>query len=104
MLLSDLHGAGRASPLEVSLALPALIELRALPWLAWNIEVVAAVAGYHSARPVISSSVKFLTNRHSFALVVSNTQYIGSDGVLANTRREWDDWIVGFSITRELAL
>lgn len=85
-----------------SLAVPAALEVRILPWLAWDLEGAYSVAGYGSTYPVLTTAVKFLTNRHTFALVVSNTQYMGADGLVANTERRLDEVIVGFTITREL--
>jgi len=87
---------------EYSMAVPFLAEVRILPWLAWNVELAVNVAGYGEAYPAWASSVKFITNRHTFALVLSNTQYIGADGIVANSWRGFHNLIVGFAITREV--
>jgi hypothetical protein len=79
------------------------LEFRILPQLAWSIEMSETVAGYHSAHPRISSSLKYLTDRHIFSLVFSNSQYTGADGIVSNTDRSFSDIILGFSITRELS-
>lgn len=85
-----------------SLAIPAYLDVRILGWLAWNLEVTTNVAGYGEDWPCFASSLKFITNRHTFALVLSNYQYLAADGVVANSFRDFDHLIVGFSITREL--
>jgi len=87
-----------------SIAVPEGVEVRILPWLAWDLEGCYAVAGYGSKYPVLTTAVKFLTNRHTFSLVVTNTQYLAADGLVANTERRPSDVIVGFTITRELPL
>jgi hypothetical protein len=87
-----------------SLAVGASLELRILDWLAWDLEVAANVAGFGSAWPCVATSLKVLTHRHTFSLVVTNNQYIGADGLVANTWRGFDDLIIGFQITREFNL
>lgn len=94
----------RDTDTEWSLAVPGAVEVRILPWLAWNLEASFRVAGYGARWPAFSSAVKFLTPRHVFALVLSNTQYIGPDGVVANSRRGHRDFIVGFQVVREWPL
>ena len=54
--------------------------------------------------PGFTSSVKFHTHRHTFSLVLSNTQYYSQDGIVANTSKNFRNLIVGFSITREIHL
>ncbi len=96
-----------------SLAVQALVDVRILSFLSWNLEAAFNVAGYGTrgkrdasgaeltSYPVLSSSVRFITNRHTFALVLSNNPYTSADGVVANTERALDKLIVGFTITRE---
>jgi len=84
-----------------SLAVPGGVEVRILPWLAWNVEASFRVAGYGAKWPAFSSALKFLSPRHVFALILSNTQYIGADGVVANASRDWKRLIVGFQVVRE---
>ena len=86
-----------------SLAIPAGIEGRPLTWLAFDFEVVGAVAGYRAAYPGISGAVKFVTNRHTFSIIVANTQYISADGI-AGSDRGIRDVLIGFNITREFHL
>jgi len=86
-----------------SVAVAAFAEVRFLGWLAWNLESAVNVAGYGEAYPTISTAAKLYTNRHSFAITLSNTQYISADGIAANTRRgSLDQIVLGFNITREL--
>jgi len=87
-----------------SLAIPAYLEVRILGWLAWNLEVTTNVAGWGDDWPNFASSLRFLTNRHTFSLVLSNYQYLSADGVVANSFRGFDELIVGFTITREIGM
>ena len=84
-----------------SLAVGLYSSLRIATFMAWDIEGMYAVSGYGEQYPALSTSIKFITNRHTFALVVSNTQYITADGIVTNTWRDFSQVIFGFSITRE---
>jgi hypothetical protein len=85
-----------------STAVMGLTELRVLDWLALDLEVAANVGGYSSQIPIFTFGPKIVTNRHSFAFVVTNSQYMSADGVVANTPRAPKRWILGFNITREI--
>lgn len=87
-----------------SLAVQALLDVRLISWISWNIEMAANVAGYGSGKPALATSVRFITHRHTFSVVLSNTQYMSADGVVANTDRGFGDLVIGFQITRELQL
>jgi len=87
-----------------SLAVPGTIEIRLKPSLSWIVEVVSAVGGYRSRYPVISSAFKIITYRHTFSLIVTNSQYITADGIVTNTGRDFSDASFGFTITKELNL
>jgi Membrane bound beta barrel domain (DUF5777) len=89
---------------EHSVAIPLFVGIRITPRMMWEIETVANVSGYGSERPVFSSSVKFITHRHSFALLVTNTQYITADGIVSNTPYGFKDLTIGFFITREIQI
>ena len=86
-----------------------VIEWRLIKQLALTAEIAAAVVGYGSEygdprRPSIpgfSLGLKILTHRHTFALMVSNTQFINADGIVANSWRDFSDIIFGFQIFRE---
>jgi hypothetical protein len=52
----------------------------------------------------LATALKIITNRHTFALIFSNSQYITADGLVANTNRGIHDVILGFTITREFNL
>jgi hypothetical protein len=77
------------------------VEARIAAPVAVDAEIVTCVAGYCSKRPAFSAGVKYFTNRHTFALVCGNTQYITADGYLTNTDRLWSKLVIGFNITRE---
>ena len=62
------------------------------------------MAGHHAKYPVLSSALKIITNRHTFALIFSNSQYITADGLVDNTSRGIHSLILGFTITREFNL
>ncbi len=87
---------------EYSLAIPAYVEFRISGRFLVNVEAVHSIAGYGSSRPVFSTGIKILTNRHTFAIMVTNTRYISADGVVANSPNGFDDLALGFFITREL--
>jgi len=87
---------------EHSIAIQALFEARLLHWLSWDVEMAANVGGYGSAHPQFRSGFKIITPRHTFALTVSNTQYMSASGVVSNTDRDFDDMVLGFSISREI--
>jgi hypothetical protein len=77
------------------------VEARLAAPVAVDAELVSCVAGYCSKNPAFSAGVKYFTNRHTFALVCGNTQYITADGYLTNTDRQWNKLVIGFNITRE---
>ena len=77
------------------------VEARLAAPVSIDAELVSCVAGYCSKNPAFSAGVKLFTNRHTFALVCGNTQYITSDGYLTNTDRQWNKLVIGFNITRE---
>ena len=80
-------------------------EVRLVDSLSVGAEFVQNIAGFHETYPVITFGPKIVTNRHTFAFVVSNTQYMTGDSVVANTyRMAWKKWVLGFHITREIDL
>lgn len=86
----------------------ATAELRINSWFAIDAEMSFAFAGYTSLGseiadifPSVALGTKLLTSRHSFTVVITNNQYTSSDGYITNTPRDFEDWILGFSITRE---
>ncbi len=89
---------------EYSLALPIQLEVRINGRFAWEAEAVTPVAGFKAPHPVLSTSLKILTWRHTFSLIISNSQYMSADGIVAGSHRALDDAVVGFSITREFGL
>ena len=89
---------------DYALAIPVALEVRLQTFLAWDAEASFNVAGHHAKYPVLATALKIITNRHTFALIFSNSQYITADGLVANTNRGIHDVILGFTITREFNL
>jgi hypothetical protein len=77
------------------------VELRLAAPLAVDAELVPCLAGYCAKRPAFSGGLKFLTNRHTFALVCGNTQFLTADGYITNSDTRWSKLVIGFNITRE---
>jgi hypothetical protein len=97
-------GQKRVGGQSYALAVPVALEVRLQTFLAWDAEASFNVAGYHSKYPVVSTAFKIIAYRHTFALIMSNSQYIGADGLVANTSNGIHELIVGFTITREFNL
>ncbi len=89
---------------DYSAAIPILLEVRLTGRLMFGGEIVPNIAGYAEDHPTFAMSLKFLTHRHSFALVFSNNRHFTPDGIATNTNRDFEDMIMGFTITRELHL
>ena len=89
---------------DYALAVPVALEVRLQTFLAWDAEASFNVAGHHAKYPVLSSALKIVSYRHTFALIFSNSQYITADGLVDNTSRGIHKLIVGFTITREFNL
>ncbi len=83
-----------------SFALGGGAELRLASWVALDAEMIACAAGYCSEHPTFSGGVKFLTARHTFAIVAGNTTYLTADGYITNTDTPWSKQSIGFVITR----
>jgi len=83
-----------------SLAFGAGAEVRLAAPLAFNAEFVSCTAGYCSKNPAFSAGLKYITTRHTFAVVCGNTTYLTADGYLANTDNRWSRLAIGFQITR----
>ena len=82
-------------------AILGVVEWRMVRWLAWTAEVSASVMGYRSDWPALAFAVKFLTHRHSFSLILTNTQFIAADGIVSNSGRDFTEIVFGFQIIRE---
>jgi hypothetical protein len=78
-----------------------VVEWRMIDALAFTAEIAANVFGYEEKYPVFSVAIKILTHRHVFSLMLTNTQFILSDGIVADTWRGPKDWVFGFQIVRE---
>jgi hypothetical protein len=88
---------------DESFAVQGLMEFRILPNFALDLEMCAKVDGYGSDHPQLRAGFKYFTHRHTFAIVVSNTQYMSASGGVSNTDHDLGDAVLGFTITRELA-
>ena len=84
-----------------SVAGAAGLEYRLAASVSLDAEVVSCASGFCSKNPAFSGGVKFFTNRHTFALVCGNTQYLTADGYITNTDTQWSKLVIGFNITRE---
>jgi hypothetical protein len=87
-----------------SLAASFAADLRLSAMLAFDVEITTALSGFKEQYPAFTLGPKVITNRHTFALVLSNTQYVLADGIVANSYRDMPKVIIGFNITRELGL
>jgi hypothetical protein len=85
-----------------SAAVAAFADLRLATGLAWSAEISETVAGFGAKYPNWTTGPKIITHRHTFALIVTNTQYVGADGIVTNSDRGLHDLIFGFNLTREL--
>jgi len=84
-----------------SVAGAAGIELRLASKVSLDAEMVSCTAGFCAKKPAFSGGVKFFTNRHTFALVCGNTQYVTADSYITNTTTPWNALVIGFNLTRE---
>jgi hypothetical protein len=106
---SSTNDAKKNNDDSLSGAVLGVLEWRIIKQLALTAEIAAPVVGYGSAYgnpdkpsfPGFSMGLKILTERHTFALLVSNTQYINADGIVSGSWREFSDIILGFQIFRE---
>ena len=86
---------------EESVGAGAMLEWYLTPRFAIAAEGFWNMSGYGEDEPVIATALKYRTHRHTFSLVISNTQYTLSDGLPAGAWRETDEMVIGFNITRE---
>ena len=104
MAHSDSSNANKhQSDTNWSVAAGALLEVRLLSFLAWDLEAAVPFAGYKARYPSWSTALKFITNQHTFALIATNTQYISADGIVAGSDRGPAETILGFTIARQIA-
>jgi hypothetical protein len=88
---------------SASMGLQLYTDVRLTEGLALALEFTQPLAGYHEFNPNVTFGPRFITNRHTFAIVLSNTQYYDADGIVTgNSRTSIRDWVLGFNITREL--
>jgi hypothetical protein len=86
-----------------TVALQAYVEGRITRGLSFGMELTAPLGGYSLVNPAFTMGPRFITNRHTFAIVLSNTQYTTADGIVTGSyRTNFADWVLGFNITREL--
>jgi hypothetical protein len=80
------------------------IDLRLSSMLAFDVEIATNLSGYGEQYPVFTIGPKVVTNRHTFALVFTNSQYVLADGIITNSFRDMPKTIIGFNINREIGL
>jgi hypothetical protein len=76
------------------------VDWRIAASLALSAEGVFCTSGYCSKRPAFTAGFKYITVRHTFALVCGNTTFVTADGYVTNTDRAWSKLGIGFNITR----
>ncbi|MBI2440927.1 MAG: hypothetical protein HYV35_06095 [Lentisphaerae bacterium] len=99
---SESTGIGKtADDDQSSLAVATTLNALLVDRLALVSEWSFPVAGYNAGYPAWVVGLKYSTWGHSFSLVLSNTQNISSDGLVAGSDRLARP-IIGFTITRLL--
>ncbi|HET6347368.1 MAG TPA: DUF5777 family beta-barrel protein, partial [Myxococcota bacterium] len=105
-LLYHTSSSGPAkSPLDSksSTAVMVFADIRFFEWMSLSAEYTQALAGYHVENACIAMATRFITNRHTFSIVLSNTQWMTADGIITNSARSGlSNYILGFNITREI--
>ena len=88
---------------KASIALQAALAWRINGGLSVALEVTPNVAGYKMSRPDITFGPRFITNRHTFAIVLSDTEHFSTDAIVVNAPSIRPSQLkLGFHITREL--
>ncbi len=65
-------------------------------------DIMYALVGYRDPYPAFSFGPKYVSNRHTFSIVMTNTQYTAFDGLVANAfRSKFNELLIGFNVTRE---
>ena len=79
------------------------VEARCAEALALDAEITIPVAGYHVSLPGFSMGPKLITNRHTFSLLLANTQALSLDStVTGGSSKSLGDFVLGFVITRQI--
>lgn len=87
---------------NASAAVQAYTDVRLYDGMSFAVELTQPIAGYHLKYPVLTFGPRFITNRHTFSIVMSNSQYTDADGIITGSDRSIGKWVLGFNITREL--
>jgi hypothetical protein len=82
-----------------SLAIPFLLSFRTVAGLSLLTEWYIPAAGYSAGKPIYTVGFKFATWRHSFSLLLTNTQYTTIDGVVCGSVR-LNNPVLGLMIIR----
>lgn len=79
-------------------------EYRFVDYFGIAAEIASGISGYRDGNmPIITVGPKFFTNRHTFAIVLSNSQALTSDSLITNSSlKNPKDWLLGFNVIREL--
>lgn len=86
---------------DYSAAAVATFEAALRPSVSLATECSFPIAGFDAGAPAWSVGAKFRTHGHAFSVLLSNTQNISSDGIVAGSDR-WGHPVVGFTITRKI--
>lgn len=93
------HGRKASTDPDYSVSVPAYAGWVVLPDLTLAAEAVLPVAGYSAGWASWTVGPKFMTHGHTFALLLSTTQYTTTDGLASGSDRTGRP-VFGFSITR----
>lgn len=85
--------------LDHSFGLGAGVEVPVTESMSVAGDVVASLGGYRVVYPGVTVGAKWRSWRHTFALMLTNTDHVTLDGLIANTPRAAPS--LGFNVTRE---
>jgi hypothetical protein len=85
---------------DESLCLPLLISVRAVAGLSVLTEWYFPMAGYSAGSPAYAFGFKYATWRHSFSLLLTNSQYTTVDGTVSGSDR-MNNPVLGLEIVRK---
>jgi hypothetical protein len=84
-----------------TLCLPFSLSIRVHKGFSLLAEVFAPLTGYSAGKPAYAYGFKYATWRHSFSVLLTNTQYTTMDGVVSGSGR-LNQPVLGFMITRKI--
>jgi len=84
-----------------TLCLPVSLTFRVAGGFSVSAEAFAPLLGYKAGKPGYAYGFKYATYKHSFSVLLTNTQYTTMDGMVSGSDR-LDRPVLGFMITRKL--